>query len=89
MTERTGTPLNDALNRPREKLGMDWRLLAAFAALSALVAIFASLILGIGLLALAVLVARTVLRNDPQLLRLWALAFLQRAYYDPGKAGRA
>ena len=82
------TPLNDALNRPKNKLGIDWRLLLGITALAALAAIFVNLILGIALFAVLPPIVYRVTKRDPQLFRLWALSCLQRAYYDPGKAAR-
>jgi hypothetical protein len=29
-----------------------------------------------------------ITRRDSQIFRLWALSFLQKAHYDPGKAAR-
>lgn len=78
-------PLNDALNRPKRKLGIDWRLLLGITALAAIAAIFVNLILGVALMVALPPVVRHITKHDPQLFQLWALSFLQKAYYDPGK----
>jgi type IV secretory pathway VirB3-like protein len=89
MAERqAGTPLNDALNRPKRKLGIDWRLFAAIAGGAALTAIFVNLILGLALLLALPPLVRYISRRDAQMFKLWALSFLQKAHYDPGKAAR-
>lgn len=80
------TPLNDALNRPKTKLGIDWRLLLAITAMAAIAAIFVNLLLGLALLVVLPPAVHRVTKRDPQLFQLWALSFLQRAHYDPGKA---
>lgn len=82
------TPLNDALNRPKRKLGLEWRLWLAVLALVLIVVIFMSTFLALALfLALPPLLGCGT-RRDPQFFRLCGLSFLQRAYYDPGKVTR-
>ena len=90
MTEEksAGLPINDALNKPTSKLGMDYRLAGACVGIGIVVALFLHLLLGITLMFVLPAVARFALRKDPQLYRLWCLSFLQGAYYDPGKVRR-
>ena len=84
----SGTPLNDALNRPKRKVGIDWRILLAITATAAIAAMAVNLVLGVALLAGLPPAVHHMTRRDPQLFQLWAMSFLQRAYYDPGKLAR-
>lgn len=83
-----GTPVNDALNKPTSKLGLDYRVAAGCLGIGIVVALFLNLVLGLTLLFVIPAAVRFALRKDPQLYRLWCLSFLQGAYYDPGKVKR-
>ena len=78
-------PLNDALNKPKNRLGLDYRLALGCLGVGVCVALFVSVLLGIVLCFTLPVALRFALRKDPQLYRLWALSFLQNAHYDPGK----
>jgi type IV secretory pathway VirB3-like protein len=87
LTIKRGEPLpiNQALNRPRAKLGLDlstWMVIvfvtaAAFLAGFRLLAIlsFPALVGGAWLL----------VRKHPKMFQLWGLSLSQRSYYDPRK----
>ena len=86
MTKR-GTPLgiNQALNRPRAKLGLD--LTAWMAIVFVCVTVF---LVGLRLLAMMAFPALTlsawlVIRNHPKMFQLWGLSLNQKSYYDPRK----
>lgn len=82
---RRGTPLviNQALNRPRAKLGLDlptWMVivfvtLAVFLAGFRLIAILSFPTLASG--------AWLVVRRHPKMFQLWGLSLKQKSYYDP------
>lgn len=87
--ERGGAiAVNDALNKPKNKLGLDWRVALMCVGIGVSVALFLSFWLGVVLLFALPAAVRFALSKDPQIHRLWSLSFLQRAYYDPGKVAR-
>jgi type IV secretory pathway VirB3-like protein len=89
QTEKSsGVPLNDALNKPKNKLGIEWRIALGCVAAAVAAALFIHMLLGLVLLFVLPAVARLITRQDQQILRLWSLSFLQKAHYDPGKVSR-
>jgi hypothetical protein len=86
-TTRRGEPLpiNQALNRPRAKLGLDlsaWMVIVfvtvtAFLAGFRIVAIFSFPMLSAS--------AWFIVRKHPKMFQLWGLSLNQRSYYDPRK----
>ena len=86
MTRR-GEPqaINQALNRPRAKLGLD--LTAWMAILFVCIAVF---LVGFRLLAMMAfpmlaVAAWLVIRKHPKMFQLWGLSLSQKSYYDPRK----
>ena len=86
-TIRRGEPLpiNQALNRPRAKLGLD--LSAWMAIVFVCVTVFL-----VGFRMLAILSFPTlaggawlIVRNHPKMFQLWGLGLSQKSYYDPRK----
>jgi type IV secretory pathway VirB3-like protein len=86
-TARRGEPLaiNQALNRPRAKLGLD--LSAWMAIVFVTVTVFL-----VGFRMLAILSFPTlaggawlVVRKHPKMFQLWGLGLSQKSYYDPRK----
>ena len=78
-------PINQALNRPRAKLGLD--LTTWMAITFACVTVF---LVGFRLLAILAFPALAVcawliVRKHPKMLQLWGLGLSQKAYYDPRK----
>ena len=78
-------PINQALNRPRAKLGLD------LSAWMAIVFVCATVFL-VGFRMLAVLSFPTlaggawlIVRNHPKMFELWGLSLSQKSYYDPRK----
>jgi type IV secretory pathway VirB3-like protein len=84
---RRGEPqvINQALNRPRAKLGLD---LTAWMAISFVcIAVF---LVGFRLLAMMafpslVIGAWLIIRKHPKMFQLWGLSLNQKIYYDPRK----
>ena len=86
-TIRRGEPLpiNEALNRPRVKLGLD--LSAWMAIVFVTVTVFL-----VGFRMLAILsfptlagAAWLIVRKHPKMFQLWGLSLNQKSYYDPRK----
>jgi type IV secretory pathway VirB3-like protein len=86
-TTKRGEPLaiNQALNRPRAKLGLD--LSAWMAIVFVCVTVFL-----VGFRMLAILSFPTlaggawlIVRNHPKMFQLWGLSLSQKSYYDPRK----
>ena len=84
---RRGEPqaINQALNRPRAKLGLD--LIAWMAIAFVCVAVF---LVGFRLLAMIafpslVIGAWLIIRKHPKMFQLWGLSLNQKSYYDPRK----
>jgi len=84
---RRGEPqaINQALNRPRAKLGLD--LTAWMAIAFVCVAVF---LVGFRLLAMVAfpslaLGAWLIIRKHPKMFHLWGLSLNQKSYYDPRK----
>ena len=78
-------PINQALNRPRAKLGLDltaWMTIVfvsvtVFLAGFRLMAMLTFPALAIG--------AWLIVRNHPKMFQLWGLSLSQKSYYDPRK----
>ena len=86
MTRR-GEPqaINQALNRPRAKLGLD--LTAWMAIVFVCVTVF---LVGFRLLAMVAFPvlavgAGFIIRKHPKMFQLWGLSLNQKSYYDPRK----
>ena len=86
MTKRgEPLPINQALNRPRAKLGLElstWMVIVFVTVTVFLVgfrflAILSSPTLAVG--------AWFVVRKHPKMFQLWGLGLSQRSYYDPRK----
>jgi type IV secretory pathway VirB3-like protein len=78
-------PINQALNRPRAKLGLD--LSAWMAIVFVTVTVFL-----VGFRMLAILSFPTlaggawlIVRKHPKMFQLWGLSLSQKSYYDPRK----
>ena len=86
MTKRgEPLPINQALNRPRAKLGLD--LAAWMTIVFVSVTVF---LVGLRLVALVsfpmmIGAAWLIVRKHPKMFELWGLSLSQRSYYDPRK----
>ena len=84
----SGVPVNDSLNRPKLKAGLDWRVWIGCAAVAFLVGATVSILFGIALLFALPFGLMYFFRKDAKIFQLWQLSFLQYSFYDPGKAER-
>ena len=78
-------PINQALNKPRQKLGLSLPVWMGIVIASMLV-----LLLRFFFLALVVFLSVTaacwlIVRKHPKMFQLWGLSFTQKSYYDPRK----
>ena len=87
QTTKRGEPLpiNQALNKPREKLGLSLPIWMGIVIVSILV-----LLLRFYLLSLAIFIVITgacwlIVRKHPKMFQLWGLSLSQKSYYDPRK----
>ncbi len=86
MTKRgEALAINQALNKPREKLGLSLPIWMSIVIVSILV-----LLLRFYLLSLALFITVTgacwlIVRKHPKMFQLWGLSFTQKSYYDPRK----
>lgn len=84
---KRGEPLtiNQALNRPRAKLGLD--LTAWMAIVFVSVTVFLAGFRLLAMMAFLTLAAGAwlIVRKQPKMFQLWGLSLSQRAYYDPRK----
>jgi type IV secretory pathway VirB3-like protein len=86
-TTRRGEPLpiNQALNRPRSKLGLDlstW-IVIVFVAVTVFLAGFR--IVAIFSFPTLAGCAWLIVRKHPKMCQLWGLSLNQKSYYDPRK----
>ena len=78
-------PINQALNRPRAKLGLD--LSAWMAIVFVCVTVFLVGFRLVAVLAFPTLAAGAwlIVRKHPKMFELWGLSLSQKSYYDPRK----
>jgi type IV secretory pathway VirB3-like protein len=78
-------PINQALNRPRAKLGLElstWMVIAFVTVTVFLVGFRLLAILSFPTLAAG---AWFIVRKHPKMSQLWGLSLSQKSYYDPRK----
>jgi hypothetical protein len=86
MTKRgEPLPINQALNRPRAKLGLD--LAAWMTILFVCVTVFLVGFRMVALISFPTMIgaAWLIVRKHPKMFELWGLSLSQRSYYDPRK----
>jgi len=78
-------PINQALNRPRAKLGLD--LTAWMTIVFVCVTVFLAGFRMIAVVSFPALVsgAWLIVRKHPKMFQLWGLGLNQKSYYDPRK----
>jgi len=84
MTKRgEPLPINQALNRPRAKLGLD--LSAWMAILFVCVTVFLVGFRMVAVISFPMMIgaAWLIVRKHPKMFELWGLSLNQRSYYDP------
>lgn len=85
---KRGEPLaiNQALNRPRHKLGLSlpiWMGIVIFSILALLLHFYCLSLLSFVTITAA---CSLIVRKHPKMFQLWGLSFTQKSYYDPRKS---
>lgn len=86
MTKR-GEPLaiNQALNKPRQKLGLSLPIWMGIVIVSLLALLLRYFVLSILIFISITVVCSVIIRKHPKMPQLWGLSFTQKSYYDPRK----
>jgi type IV secretory pathway VirB3-like protein len=80
------SPINQALNKPRAKLGLElstWLIIVFF-----VVSVFLVGFRFVAIISFPVLAggAWLIVRKHPRMFQLWGLSLSQKSYYDPRKS---
>jgi type IV secretory pathway VirB3-like protein len=78
-------PINQALNKPREKLGLNLPTWLAIVMVSVLAFLAGFRLLAVVSFPLLATGCWLIVRNHPKMFQLWGLSLNQRSYYDPRK----
>ena len=78
-------PINQALNMPRAKLGLDLSAWMAIVFVTVTVFLVGFRMLAIVSFPMLVAAAWLIVRKHPKMFQLWGLSLSQRSYYDPRK----
>jgi type VI protein secretion system component VasF len=86
MTKR-GEPvaINQALNKPRQKLGLSLPIWMGIVIASLLVLLLRFFFLSILIFIAITATCWVIVRKHPKMFQLWGLSFAQKSYYDPRK----
>jgi hypothetical protein len=86
-TTRRGEPLpiNQALNRPRAKFGLDLSAWMAIAFVCVTVFLVGFRIVAVLAFPMLTGSAWLIVRKHPKMFQLWGLSLNQKSYYDPRK----
>jgi Type IV secretory pathway, VirB3-like protein len=87
QTAKRGEPvsINQALNKPREKLGLNLPTWLAIVMVSVLAFLAGFRLLAVVSFPLLAAGCWLIVRKHPKMLQLWGLSLNQRSYYDPRK----
>ena len=86
MTKRgEPLPINQAMNRPKAKLGLDLSAWMAIVLLTVTVFLVGFRMLAIVSFPMLVGAAWLIVRKHPKMFQLWGLSLSQKPYYDPRK----
>ena len=86
MTKRgEPSPINQAMNRPRAKLGLDLSTWMAIVFVNVTVFLVGFRLLAILSFPTMAVAAWLIIRNHPKMFQLWGLSLNQKSYYDPRK----
>jgi type IV secretory pathway VirB3-like protein len=86
MTKRgEPLPINQALNRPRAKLGLDLSAWMAIVFVSVTVFLVGFRVVALIAFPSLTIGAWLIVRKHPKMFELWGLSLSQRSYYDPRK----
>jgi type IV secretory pathway VirB3-like protein len=78
-------PINQALNRPRAKLGLDLAAWMTIVFVSVTVFLVGFRIVALVSFPMMIGAAWLIVRKHPKMFELWGLSLYQRSYYDPRK----
>lgn len=78
-------PINQALNKPREKLGLSLPIWMFIVIVSILVLLLRFFLLSIAIFIVITAGCWLIVRKHPKMFQLWGLSFTQKSYYDPRK----
>ncbi len=78
-------PINQALNRPRSKLGLELSAWMAIVFVSTTVFLVGFRLLAMVAFPTLVACAWLTVRKHPKMFELWGLSLSQKPYYDPRK----
>jgi type IV secretory pathway VirB3-like protein len=86
-TTRRGEPLpiNQAMNRPRAKLGLDLSTWMAIVFVNVTVFLVGFRLLAMISFPTMAVGAWFIVRKHPKMFQLWGLSLSQKSYYDPRK----
>jgi hypothetical protein len=87
QTTRRGEPqaVNQALNKPREKLGLSLPIWMGIVVVSIVFLLLRLFPLSLGIFVVITGACWLIVRKHPKMFQLWGLSFTQRSYYDPRK----
>jgi type IV secretory pathway VirB3-like protein len=86
MTKRgEPLPINQAMNRPRAKLGLDLSTWMAIVFVNVTVFLVGFRLLAMISLPMMAVGAWLIVRKHPKMFQLWGLSLGQKSYYDPRK----
>jgi len=86
MTQRgEPLPINQVMNRPRAKLGLDLSAWMAIVFVTVTVFLVGFRMLAIVSFPVLVGAAWLIVRKHPKMFQLWGLSLSQKPYYDPRK----
>jgi len=86
MTKRgEALAINQALNKPREKLGLSLPIWMGIVIVSILVLLLRFYLLSLALFITVTGACGLIVRKHPKMFQLWGLSFTQKSYYDPRK----
>src|ERR1700744_2548444 len=86
MTKRgEPLPINQAMNRPRAKLGLDLSTWMAIVFVNVTVFLVGFRLLAILSFPTMAVAAWLIIRKHPKMFQLWGLSLNQKSYYDPRK----
>ena len=86
MTKRgEPLPINQAMNRPRAKLGLDLSTWMAIVFVNVTVFLVGFRLLAMVAFPTLAVSAWIIVRKHPKMFQLWGLSLYQKSYYDPRK----
>jgi type IV secretory pathway VirB3-like protein len=86
MTKRgEPLPINQAMNRPRAKLGLDLSTWMAIVFVNVTVFLVGFRLLAMISFPTMAVCSWLIIRKHPKMFQLWGLSLSQKSYYDPRK----